>query len=443
MEVMNKIKMEKYSEYKDSGVEWLGDIPKHWKVNRLGYIANCFPSNVDKHSKVNEKEVRLCNYTDVYKNDFITDDMSLMKATATDDQIKKFTLEKGDIVITKDSETASDIAVPTYISEELTNVICGYHLSVIKPYSIMYGKYLFRALQAKIFNIQFELCSNGITRVGLGVSDLKKGQFLVPPLKEQTAIAEFLDRKTALIDQAINIKQEQIKLLKERKQGLIYQAIIRGLNRKVKMKNSGMEGLGDIPKHWQFKRLKYLLKERNERSQTGEETLFMMSQIHGLVVRSDYHSKAVASQNTANYKKVYTGDLVFNKLKSHLGVFFKSKIDKVGIVSPDYAVYYSMGEIIDLTILEVLFRHPTYIQQFVCLATGVVEGLTRLYTGELFSLKIPVPPKEEQLAIVEFIEKIKKQFNKAIELKQQEIAKLKEYKSTLINSAVTGKIKVS
>ena len=147
---MNDMKIERYAEYKNSGVEWLDDIPEHWEVKRLGYIANCFSSNVDKHSKVNEKEVRLCNYTDVYKNDFITDDMSLMKATATDDQIKTFALEKGDIVITKDSETASDIAVPTYISEELTNVICGYHLSVIKPYSLMYGKYLFRALQAKM-----------------------------------------------------------------------------------------------------------------------------------------------------------------------------------------------------------------------------------------------------------------------------------------------------
>ena len=90
---------------KDSGVKWIGDILEGWEVKRLRYLANCFPSNVDKHSKPNEKEVRLCNYTDVYKNDYITNDMDLMLATASKEQIEKFSLKKGDIVITKDSET--------------------------------------------------------------------------------------------------------------------------------------------------------------------------------------------------------------------------------------------------------------------------------------------------------------------------------------------------
>lgn len=126
---------------KDSGVEWIGEIPEHWEVKKLGYLANCFPSNVDKHSKINESQVRLCNYTDVYKNDYITDDMELMLATASEEQIAKFTLQKGDIVITKDSESANDIAVPTYIKEDLTNVVCGYHLAMIRVYQKSYSKY--------------------------------------------------------------------------------------------------------------------------------------------------------------------------------------------------------------------------------------------------------------------------------------------------------------
>jgi type I restriction enzyme S subunit len=173
---------------KDSGVEWIGEIPEHWEVKKLGYLANCFPSNIDKHSKINEKEVRLCNYTDVYKNDYITDEMDLMIATATSEQISKFVLKKGDIIITKDSETASDIAVPAYVKEDLTNVVCGYHLAMIRTYQESYSKYLFRALQTKAFNTQFEICSNGITRVGLGSSDLKNGYFLVPSKLEQTEI---------------------------------------------------------------------------------------------------------------------------------------------------------------------------------------------------------------------------------------------------------------
>jgi type I restriction enzyme S subunit len=210
---------------KDSGVEWIGEIPEGWEVKKLRYLANCFPSNVDKHCKPNEKEVRLCNYTDVYKNDYITDDMELMIATASDEQIAKFTLRKGDIIITKDSETASDIAVPTFIKEELTNVVCGYHLAVIRTYLGSYSKYLFQALKTKLFNAQFEVCSNGITRVGLGNSDLRNGYFLLPPEQEQNEIAEFIVKGVSKIANAISLKEQEIEKLKEYKATLINSAV--------------------------------------------------------------------------------------------------------------------------------------------------------------------------------------------------------------------------
>jgi type I restriction enzyme S subunit len=210
---------------KDSGVEWIAEVPEHWEVKRLRYIANCLPSNVDKHAKANESQVRLCNYTDVYKNEFITDDMKFMSATATIEQIQKYSLKLGDVVITKDSETANDIAVPAYVVDELTNVVCGYHLAIVRPNSAMYGRYLFRAFQCKVFNIQFEVCSNGITRVGLGNSDLKKGQFFVPPLTEQRAIAEFSQLVSDGIRKAIAVKRVEIERLMEYKSTLVNSAV--------------------------------------------------------------------------------------------------------------------------------------------------------------------------------------------------------------------------
>lgn len=210
---------------KDSGVEWIGEIPEGWEVKKLRYLAYCFPSNVDKHSKSNEKEVRLCNYTDVYKNDYITDNMELMIATASDDQINKFTLKQGDIIITKDSETANDIAVPTFIKEELTNVVCGYHLAVIRTYHKSFSRYLFQALKTKLFNAQFEVCSNGITRVGLGNSDLKNGTFLVPNESEQIQIADYVEKSNLKISTAISLKEKEIEKLKEYKASLINSAV--------------------------------------------------------------------------------------------------------------------------------------------------------------------------------------------------------------------------
>jgi type I restriction enzyme, S subunit len=159
-------------------------------------------------------------------------------------------------------------------------------------------------------------------------------------------------------------------------------------------------------------------------------------------VRADYHEKAEIAKDNIGNKKVYKNDLVFNKLKAHLGVFYKSNINETGLVSPDYAVYYSNDKIEDLKFLEILFRHPKYIGQFISLATGIVEGLIRLYTDDLFSLKVAVPPKEEQKQIIIHCEEQVSKIDKAIELQQNYISKLKEYKASLIDSVVTGKVRV-
>ena len=169
----------------------------------------------------------------------------------------------------------------------------------------------------------------------------------------------------------------------------------------------------------------------------------MVSQVHGLVVRSEYHEKAEVAASNVDNKIIYENDLVFNKLKAHLGVFFKSNISSEGLVSADYAVYKKKAYINDLKFLEILFRHPSYIAQFIIRATGIVEGLIRLYTDDLFDITVGVPPKKEQQKILEYIETQINKFDKTITLQQNQIEKLKEYKTTLINSAVTGKIKVA
>ena len=202
-------------------------------------------------------------------------------------------------------------------------------------------------------------------------------------------------------------------------------------------KDSGVDWLGEIPEHWQLKRLKYVLAERNERSKTGEEPLFLVSQKYGLVVRADYHDKAEIAQSNIDNKIVYKNDLVFNKLKPHLGVFYKSEIDFKGLVSPDYAVYKVKNYIYDMKYLELLFRNPKYIEQFIIRATGIVEGLIRLYTTELFELPVMIPPREEQEKILNFLHGKTAQIDQAIALKQQQIEKLNEYKQIVIQNAVT------
>ncbi|MEZ5326647.1 MAG: restriction endonuclease subunit S [Verrucomicrobiales bacterium] len=190
----------RYPKYKDSGVEWLGYVPEHWEVNRLKRACQAFPSNVDKKSHDGQEPVVLCNYTDVYYNESIEAGMDFMVATASADQIEKFTLRAGDTIITKDSETADDIAVAAHVPEDLPGVVCGYHLSMIRPLNGTDGAFVKRLFDSTYAKSCFAVRANGLTRVGLGQYALENVELPFPPLPEQTAIAAFLDRETAKIE---------------------------------------------------------------------------------------------------------------------------------------------------------------------------------------------------------------------------------------------------
>ena len=207
---------------KPSGVEWLGDVPEHWDVRRLRNLVEMRVSNVDKHVKGGETPVRLCNYVDVYKNDYISEQMNFMRATATPEEIERFRLEKDDVIITKDSEVWDDIGVPALVIDPATDIISGYHLALLRPYpDKLTGDYLLRALQSKGLTYQFHIEAKGVTRYGLSQSGIKSAWIPFPPLPEQTAIVEYLDKATADIDAAITRARREIELLNEYRTRLI------------------------------------------------------------------------------------------------------------------------------------------------------------------------------------------------------------------------------
>lgn len=211
---------------KPSGIDWLGDIPKHWQVKRLKYVAKIQFSGVDKKTNEDEDEVLLCNYVDVYKNDFITSDIEFMKATASKNEINKFVVEKGDLLVTKDSETPDDIAIPALVTEQLHNTLCGYHLAQIKTNkNIISPNFLFRLFQAKNFNTQFTTSANGITRFGLGTDVF--GNALVPimSLHEQREIEEFITQSINALNELSNSITTAIMKLKEYRISLITSAV--------------------------------------------------------------------------------------------------------------------------------------------------------------------------------------------------------------------------
>lgn len=421
----------KYDAYKDSEVDWIGEIPSEWAVLRA---KNLFNFRKIINTKYQCDNVLSLTLRGVVNNSFDNPEGLIPKDYATY-QI----FNKNDLVFKLiDLENISTSRVglvhekgimsPAYIRLECKE-------TVIPKFAYYYFYNLY--LQA-VFN----KLGAGV-RSTLSQKDLLELPYLYLCKEQQIKIVDFLETKILEIDQAIALKEQQISLLNERKQILIQKVVTQGLNPNVPMKDLGVEWIGKIPEHWDIKKLKYVLKERSERSTDGLETLLMMSQIHGLVVRSEYSEKAEVAATTVGNKLVYKNDLVFNKLKAHLGVFFSSVHDFTGSVSPDYAVYKPVNFIENTKFLELLFRHPLYIKQFILRSSGIVEGLIRLYTTELFDLKIAIPPNHEQTAILAYIEEQSIRFDEAVKTYSQQIEKLKEYKTTLINDAVTGKIKVA
>lgn len=425
------MEMEKYKQYKESNIIWLNEIPYNWEI---------LPAK--RKSKV-LKELntsRQCdNVLSLTLRGVVNNNLDNPEGLVPKDYGTYQLFRKNDLVFKLiDLENVSTSRVGLVhedgiMSSAYIRLICG---SSIHP---KYAYYFYYSLYK---NEVYNKLGSGV-RSTLGPNDLLNLPILLPNLSDQKNIANFLDEKTTKIDQAITQKERLIELLQERKQVIIQNAVTKGLNPKVQLKDSGVEWIGEIPEHWECKKLKFILNERNERSLTGCEPLFMMSQLYGLVLRSDYHEKAEVAESNVGNKMVYKNDLVFNKLKAHLGVFFKSEIEFTGLVSPDYAVYYANDLIEDVKFLELLFRHPIYIEQFIIRATGIVEGLIRLYTDDLFDLYIPLPPNKEQMEILEELQRIVNRYEQLVLKEQTQIQKLKEYKTSLIDSAVTGKIKVA
>ena len=213
-------------EMKQSGLEWIGKIPKHWKVRKLKYIAKIVPSYVDKLIYPDEIPVSLCNYTDVYYNDYITIDTILAKGSCNQSEYSRSFLRKEDIIITSDSETPDDIGVPAYVKDNLDNVVCGYHLAIIKSITCL-GEFVFRFIQSNSTKEYFGLNSNGITRYSLKKASIENLLVPLPTESEQFQIAHFLNRKTRQIDELRSNEEQTIKLLKEYRQSLI-SAVVTG-----------------------------------------------------------------------------------------------------------------------------------------------------------------------------------------------------------------------
>lgn len=370
--------MAEYSEYKDSGILWIGKIPSHWITRRAKFVF-------DRHKRPvrPNDEIVTC-----FRDGVVTLRKNRRESGFTN-ALMEFGyqgIRKGDLIVHQMDAFAGSIGVsdsdgkstPVYTVCTMRN---GDSIT-------WYYAYLLRVMAKTDF---IQSLSRGIRERSTAFGYDIMGNLLlpIPPKEEQVAIVSYLDKVTADIDKAIAAKERIIASLEERRKIIITHAVTHGINPDSPMKDSGIDWLGEIPAHWEVIRIKYLLNEKKARSKTGAEEPLSMSQRKGLIPTKMMGVIPNLAASYVDAKLVSKGDLVFNKLKAHLGVFNVSEYD--GLVSPDYAVYNTTGKA-DLKFLEYIFKTPNCINEFKKLITGVGAGLSRLYTNDLYSIYCAIPP---------------------------------------------------
>jgi restriction endonuclease S subunit len=434
--------MQKYPAYKDSGVEWLGEIPNHWEVKKVTHVFNKIGSGTTPTAGAlkyyDNGQINWLQTGDL--NDGLIDDTNkkITKKAITDfSTLKQYPKES--IVIAMYGATIGKLG---YLNiETTTNQACCV-LGNPNTFSSKYGFYSFMNAKTSIISMSY-----GGGQPNISQDLVKSLRLSVPPLPEQTAIADFLDRKTALIDQAIGIKQKQIELLKERRQILIHKAVTRGLNPNVKMKDSGVEWIGEIPEGWDKSHLKWMSKLFAGGTPDKANLKYWEN---GTI---PWLASGEVNQEIVKYPTTYITNIGFKNSsarwieKDSLIVALAGQGKTKGMVAYlDISTTGNQSLAAVITNKERLFTK--YLFFYLMAAYKELRGVSGegqrdgLNLQKLGDIDICIPSIEEQINISGFIETASKKIFETISLKEQEIEKLKEYKATLINSAVTGKIKV-
>lgn len=413
---------------------WLGDVPEHWEVLRLKRVcarSALYGANVAATSYT-VTGVRFLRTTD------ITEEGHLNRGGVflPHESVLDYLLTDGDLLISRSGTVGR-----SFLYRAHAHGPCAYagYLVRFVPGTRVLSRYVFLFTKTLAFAGFLRVMAISSTIENVNGEKYANAPLPLPPLPEQVAIVRFLDHEGRRIQRYIRAKRKLIKLLEEQKQAIIHRAVTRGLNSNVRLKSSGVEWLGDVPEHWEVLRSKYVFREVDDRSATGEETRLSMSQRFGLVPSCQIEEHRLVSESYAGAKLCKHGDLVLNRLKAHLGVFALAQ--EPGLVSPDYTVF-RPARSMEPRYFEATYHTPACRLELRQRAKGIVQGFWRLYTDDFYDIRVPVPPVAEQVAIMAELDRELAMTNAATARTNREIDLLREYHTRLIADVVNGKLDV-
>ena len=346
-------------------------------------------------------------------------------------------VKTNDILLVKDGATIGKAAIVEELPSDLLAV--NEHIFLLRVSKLDSAKFYFYVIQSSHVQEQIWLEVRGSAQPGLS-SEFRNNTLVPrPSLDTQRSIAKYLNQEIGRLDALITAKERLLELLAEKRRAFIIQAVTRGLNSNVALRHSKITWLDKIPSHWRVERSRWLFRERDERSQMGEEELLTVSHLTGVTPRHQKDVYMFEADTKEGYKVCRRGDLVINTLWAWMGAMGISPID--GIVSPAYNVYEPLGQL-EPGYIDALVRTPVFAQEVIRYSKGVWSSRLRLYPDGFFEIWLPIPPIHEQRQIVSFISEEIQRLDMLGAATERTIELLKERRAALITAAVTGQIDV-
>ena len=424
--------MRRYESYKDSGVEWLGEVPHCWDVKK---VKNIFHLIVEPAAKNNQCEL-LSVYTDIGVKPRAELEERGNKASTTDGY---WIVKKGDIVVNKLLAWMGAIGLSEY------DGVTSPAYDILRPHQQINGKFFHYLFRTPLCLSEFKKNSRGIMDMRLRLYFEELGNIYIPfpSYQEQQKIAQFLDDKTAKIDQAVDLAEKQIALLKEHKQILIQNTVTRGLNPDVPLKDSGVEWIGQVPEHWEVKKLKNIAVIFNGATPSSNNQDYWDGNIVWITPKDINNIKIITSSERKITQKGYENCGSYLVSPGNIVITTRAPIGKVAITDVELCTNQGCKSLVlNEKINNVFLYYYLIVSTEYLNSLGSGTTFMELSGTALGIVKVPLPAIQEQQKIADYLDKQTAKIDQAIALKTAHIEKLREYKSVLINDVVTGKVQV-
>jgi len=442
-------KYQAYAEYKDSGVEWLGEIPSHWAMSKLRYLFNFSKGLSITKENLQDEGIPCVNYGEVHskygfevnpkKHPLKCVNASYLKTS------ENALLNNGDFVFADTSEDLKGSGNFTHLLGD-EQIFAGYHTVIARPYNANASRFYAYLFDSKEFRSQIQLAVKGVKVFSITQAILRSADAWLPSTDEQVKIANFLDHETAKIDTLIAKQEKLIELLKEKRQAVISHAVTKGLNPNVPMKDSGVEWLGEVPEHWISSRLKYYTNQIVDGAHFTPT--YSESGVPFLRV-TDIHNSKIDMDNI-KYIPEHEHLNLIQRCKPEKGNLLLSKNGTIGIPKLvdwdwEFSIFVSLCLIkfkknLKAEFAEYFFKSYEIQEQIF----GLIKKSTviNLHLDKIENFWFSIPPLDEQIQIVEYLDNKINELNNLISKAESAIQLMQERRTTLISATVTGKIDV-